>query len=91
MREQAHQLQDFFREDVESGVWLLLPVSNRLLYRLGKVLREIPETSYIRAGDAVHLVTALDSGFGEIWTNDRHLLKAASHFGLQGRSVDPAS
>ncbi len=90
-RKQANQLQDLFREDVGSGVWLLLSVSNRVLYRVGKVLREIPETTYLRAGDAVHLVTALDSGFGEIWSNDRHMLKAAPRFGLKGRSIDPAS
>ena len=34
-----------------------------------------------------HLVTAADSGFTEIWTNDRHMLAAAPHFGLAGRSV----
>jgi hypothetical protein len=37
--------------------------------------------------DALHLVTAADSGFVEVWTNDRHMLAAAPHFGLVGRSV----
>jgi hypothetical protein len=38
-------------------------------------------------GDAIHLVTALEASFPEIWSNDRHLLGAAEHFGLRGRSV----
>lgn len=42
---------------------------------------------YIRTLDALHLVSAADSGFGEILTNDRHMLAAAPHFGLAGRSV----
>jgi predicted nucleic acid-binding protein len=46
-----------------------------------------PRSLYLRAGDAAHLSTAQDLGEQEIWTNDRHLLGAASHFGLEGRSV----
>jgi hypothetical protein len=33
------------------------------------------------------LVSASEYGLNEIWTNDRHLLKAASSVGLRGRSV----
>lgn len=42
---------------------------------------------FLRAEDAVHLTTAQDLGEADLWTNDRHLLAAASHFGLIGRSV----
>ena len=38
----------------------------------------------LRAGDAIHTATALETG--EIWTNNRHLLAAVAHFGLAGRS-----
>ena len=41
----------------------------------------------IRAGDAIHTATALETGETEIWTNDRHLLAAVAHFGLAGRSA----
>jgi predicted nucleic acid-binding protein len=41
----------------------------------------------LRAGDAIHIVSAVEAGFNEIWTNDRHLLAAAAHFGLKGRCV----
>ena len=40
----------------------------------------------LRAGDAIHTATALETGETEIWINDRHLLAAVAHFGLAGRS-----
>jgi len=42
---------------------------------------------YVRAGDAIHLASAKDAGFQEIWTNDRRLLQAAQYFDLVGKSV----
>jgi predicted nucleic acid-binding protein len=41
----------------------------------------------LRAGDAVHLASALEVGEPEMWTNDRHLRAAATHFGITARSV----
>jgi len=32
-------------------------------------------------------VRAVEAGFNEVWTNDRHLLAAAKHFGVKGRSL----
>lgn len=51
------------------------------------LLNALPPATHLRAGDAVHLTTALDLGESEIWTNDRHVLAAAEHFGLTGRSA----
>jgi antitoxin (DNA-binding transcriptional repressor) of toxin-antitoxin stability system len=36
---------------------------------------------------SVHLTTARELAEREVWTNDRHMLKACPHFGLSGRSV----
>ena len=77
-------------EDIQNGVWVLFPVSQYLLYQVESLTRTLPTAAYLRAGDAIHLVTAADAGFTEIWSNDRHLLAAARHFGLEGRSA-PAS
>jgi predicted nucleic acid-binding protein len=41
----------------------------------------------MRAGDAIHLVSAAEYGFDEIWTNDRQLLAGAAYAGLTGRTV----
>jgi predicted nucleic acid-binding protein len=79
--------RNLFLNDVDSGVVTALPVTDRLLRRVETMTRTLPPTCYLRTLDALHLITAADSGFGEIWTNDRHMLAAAPHFGLIGRSV----
>lgn len=85
--EQGRELMDVFRGHVESDLWSLIPVSDALLRRTVALIRGLPQSVPLRAGDAVHLATALDVGEPEIWTNDRHLLAAATHVGIAGRSV----
>ncbi len=85
--DQAAEWRAEFLGDVHNGVWVLLPVSERLWYRVEAAVSALPPAACVRAGDAVHLVTALEAGFTEIWTNDRHLLNAAPHFGLTGRTA----
>ncbi len=48
---------------------------------------KLARSVYMRAGDLVHLVTAQEAGFEEIWTNDRHLAAAAQYAGLNARGV----
>jgi len=79
--------RDLFLEDVNNGVITAVPVTERLLRRVEAATRALPPSCYLRTFDALHLVTAADSGFIEVWTNDRHMLTAAPHFGLVGRSV----
>ncbi len=78
--------RDLFLEDVNNGVITAVPVTERLLRRVEATTR-VFAPCYLRTIDALHLVTAADSGFIEVWTNDRHMLTAAPHFGLVGRSV----
>ena len=79
--------RDLFLDDVNAGVITAVPVTDRLLRRVEATSRALPPSCYLRTFDALHLVTAADSGFVEVWTNDRHMLAAAPHFGLAGRSV----
>ena len=78
--------RDLFPDDLSSGVITAVPVTDRLLRRVEARTRTLPLSCYLRTFDALHLVTAADSGFGEVWTNDRHMLATAPHFGLAGRS-----
>jgi predicted nucleic acid-binding protein len=84
---QGHELIDVFRNHVESDLWSLIPLTDALLRRTATLIRGLPRDVPIRAADAVHMATALEVGEPEIWTNDRHLLAAATHFGIVGRSV----
>lgn len=86
-RRQAARLRRLFLADVRSGVWNLISVSDAVLEAVQRKVRRLPDSVFLRAGDAVHLVSASQAGFHEFWTNDRHLLAAARHFGLAGRSV----
>ena len=57
-----------------------MPVTESLLRKTAMLIRSPPPDVPLRAGDAIHTATALDSGETEIWTNDRHLLAAVAHF-----------
>jgi hypothetical protein len=84
---QFRELLDAFIRHVGQDVWTLLPVTPRTLQKVASLMRSAPADVSLRAGDAVHLAAAMGAEEHEIWTNDRHLLQAAEHFGLSGRSV----
>jgi len=85
--EAAERQRSLFLADLDDGIWELFPVTDSLLRKVGDLTRSLPTSCFLRAGDAVHLVTALEHGFSEIWTNDRHLKAAAVHAGITRRSV----
>jgi predicted nucleic acid-binding protein len=85
--EQGRELMDLFRSHVDDELWSLIPVSEGLLKRTATLVRGLPSVVPLRAGDAIHLATALGAGEQEMWTNDRHLLAAAAHVGLVGRTI----
>jgi predicted nucleic acid-binding protein len=86
---QAHSadLRRMFSEDLSSGIIQLIPVSNTILKSVETTTAGLPSSIFLRAGDAIHLASAQSAGFSEIWSNDRHMLLAASHFGIVGKSV----
>lgn len=83
----VRELASRFSEHVTEGLWNLIPVNEALLRRTGALLASAPPDIFIRTADAVHLTTAQEMGERDVWTNDRHMLAAASYFGLTGRSV----
>lgn len=76
-----------FSEDVASTTIVLLPLTDAILDRVETVFASAPATTCLRAADALHLATAVENGFSEIYSNDKHVLAAAALFGLRGVNV----
>ncbi|MGH7997801.1 MAG: hypothetical protein ACREFX_15765, partial [Opitutaceae bacterium] len=55
--------------------------------RVAQVYGKLPESVFLRAGDAWHLATAVQQRLTAIYSNDSTLLAAAPHFQLEGRNV----
>lgn len=84
----ANELSSRFYEHVQAGLWKLIPVHEALLRRTSALIVSALQDLFIPTADAVHLVTAQETGERDVWTNDRHMLASASYFGLTGRSVE---
>jgi len=84
---QFRRTASLFGEHMETGLWTLVPVTGAVLARVAARVATLPAEIALRAGDAVQLASAVESGEYEIWGSDRRLLAAAPHFGLTGRCV----
>jgi len=84
---QAADVWRQFTKDESEGLWLFLPLTADLVARACQRLASIADHVPCRAADALHLTCAVEIGLREIYSNDRHLLAAAPHFGLRGVNV----
>lgn len=75
--------------DTVAGALRWLPVTDVHIARVESVYLTAPAATFLRAADALHLASAAEQGFTEIYSNDRHLLAAAPLFGLRGVTVIP--
>jgi predicted nucleic acid-binding protein len=76
-----------FESDDQSGVWTWLPLTADLCRKTAARIYALPHATFIRAGDALHLTSAVENGFAEIYSNDRHLQTSAALFGLETVNV----
>lgn len=83
------RLMHQFRADCAAGAIVLLPLTDTILDRVESVFATAPATTGLRAADAIHLATAAEHGYAEIYSNDKHLLAAAPLFGLRGVNLIP--
>lgn len=69
--------------DVRDGLWTALPVTSVLVEAQARRMAALSDQVFLRAADVLHLTCAAEAGLKEIYSNDRHLVAAASHFGLR--------
>jgi predicted nucleic acid-binding protein len=82
-------LESQFQQDLQSDLVRFLPLTEPMMLRLEGILRDAPSSTNIRAADALHLACAVEHGFTEVYSNDRHFLACAPLFGLRGVNVIP--
>jgi len=85
--EQHNELLQAFHKHTDDEIWTLVPINRRIVRRSSDLLKTLPAGIYLRAGDAIQLFSVQEAGESEVWSNDRHLLAAAPHFGITGRRV----
>jgi predicted nucleic acid-binding protein len=77
-------LHQQFRDDIDSGKIQFQALTEEIVEQVAETFLRLPATTFLRAGDAIHLATAAEAGFKEIYSNDKHLLAAAPLFKLKG-------
>lgn len=88
---QIEEHLDQFDQDCSDGIVTFTTVSPALVKTSTAAYRKLPRTTFLRSFDCLHLCAAAEAGFKEVYSNDRHLLAAAPHFGLRGIDVIPSS
>ena len=86
-REAFRVVASQFEADCAAGAIIFLDLTDKVMARVKGAFLEAPDTLFLRAADALHLACAAEYGFDTIYSNDRHLLAAANHFGIQGVDV----
>ncbi len=81
------EVSDQFDDDCAAGLWQWLPITSALVEAATRAIRSLPKKVFLRSADALHLTCAREHGFGEIYSNDRHVLDAAKHFKLKGIDI----
>ena len=77
-------------DDIAAGAGHFVPATEPLLVKAHAAFAALPSAVFLRAIDGLHLVTAREAGFAEIYSNDRHLPATASRLGREGIHVIPA-
>jgi predicted nucleic acid-binding protein len=76
-----------FTDDCAAGLWIWLTVTDRLVANAAELLRTLSKRITIRSADALHLVCAREHGLRRVYTNDRHMLRAAPAFGVVATGI----
>lgn len=78
-----------WQEDQAADLWDWFPLNEEVFTEVAKLFSSLPSSIYLRSADAIHLTCVRMLGLREIYSNDRHLAKAAAHLGLTPLNVIP--
>lgn len=81
-----HALEQFTTES-NDGLFVWLPLTDPVQQRVERFFQSAPDTVFLRAADALHLACAVEHGYSEVHSHDRHFLAAAPLFGIRGTNV----
>ncbi|MFM9090233.1 MAG: type II toxin-antitoxin system VapC family toxin [Verrucomicrobiota bacterium] len=76
-----------FTQDDDVGFWTWLPLDSAIIASAARTYPTLRETVFLRSADCVHLVTALQHGFTELYTYDYRQAEAAQALGLKALQV----
>jgi predicted nucleic acid-binding protein len=76
-----------FSDDCTAGLWTWLSVTDRLVADTAESLRTLSKRITIRSADAMHLACAREHALRRVYTNDKHMLRAAPAFGIEATGV----
>jgi predicted nucleic acid-binding protein len=86
---QLREVLGLFRSEERDGVWTWLPITSDLVRATCDAVARLDAGVFIRSTDALHLRCARQHGHDVLYTNDRHVLAAAEHFGMTATNVIP--
>jgi predicted nucleic acid-binding protein len=72
-----------FAHDDLGGFWTWLPLNPTIVNAAAKTYATLPDAVFLRSSDCLHLMTATNHRFDEIYTYDSHQAIAAPVLGLK--------
>jgi hypothetical protein len=70
-----------------SGFWTWISLDGTIVQQAARADATLPHDVRLRTADCLPLVTALQQGFSEIHTHDRHQCDGARAFGLEAVAI----
>lgn len=84
---EALALFEQFDADCAIGLWTWLPLTEEFVVEAVAAFRRLAPKLVLRTADAIHLISAMQHGLKNVYTNDQRMLAAMSEFKLGGKSV----
>ena len=78
-----------WHEDQAADLWNWFPLNEEVFSEVEELFSKLPSSIFLRSADAIHLTCVRMLGLTEIYSNDRHLLSAATYLGLTPCNVIP--